>query len=161
MTFKINPLIRISTATLVGALMISGAHAAPTANPEPTAAERAAAKAGNEIDKAVGPDRPVTDSELASAVKLGAIKNPAQALATAQIKNRQGEAIGTVSSVDVAPDGKAKAIHADVGGFLGIGEHKVAIKARNFVYLKSRNLLVTTLTKDQIEALMAETPPHG
>jgi PRC-barrel domain len=137
------------------------ANAAQTANPRPSAADRAAAKAGNEIDKAIGPDKPVTEAELQSAVALDTIKNPARSLATAQIKNKQGQAIGTVSAVDVAPDGKAEAIHVDVGGFLGLGQHRVAIKARNFVYLKSRDLLVTTMTKDQIGALSAEVPPHG
>jgi len=37
----------------------------------------------------------------------------------------------------------------------------VAIRAGNFVYLKSRDLLVTTMSKDQIKALDAELPPHG
>jgi hypothetical protein len=98
---------------------------------------------------------------MKSAVLLDAIHNPAQALATAQIKNRLGQAIGTVSSVDVGPDGVARAVHADVGGFLGIGEHRVAIKASSLSYLKSRDLLVTTMTKKQIEALTPELPPHS
>jgi hypothetical protein len=110
--------------------------------PQPSAADRAAAKAGNEIDKAVGPDRPVTETELKSGVALDTIKNPAQSLATAQVKNKQGQAIGTVSAVDVAPDGTAEAIHVDVGGFLGLGEHRVAIKARNFVNLKPKPRLL-------------------
>jgi hypothetical protein len=156
----------ILTAALVmtflgGTALMDRADAATTANPKPTAAERASAKAGNEIDKAIGPDRPVTENELKSGVNLNAVENPARALATAQIKNRQGQAIGTVSAVDVAPDGKAEAIHVDVGGFLGLGTHRVAIRARNFVYLKSRDLLVTTMTKEQIKALPAELPPHG
>ena len=153
----------LSSATTVSSFLIAvdNVWAATTANPRPSAAERAAAKTGNEIDKAVGPDRPVSPLELKSGVGLGVINNPAQALATAQIKNRQGQAIGTVSSVDVAPDGKAEAIHVDVGGFLGLGTHRVAIRARNFVYLKSRDLLVTTMTKNQIKALPAELPPHG
>jgi hypothetical protein len=151
-----------SATTVVGFLAIADrTWAAPTANPHPTTAERAAAKTGNEIDKAIGPDRPVTEKELKSGISLGSINDPARALATAQIKNRQGQAIGTVSAVDVAPDGKAEAIHVDVGGFLGMGTHRVAIRASNFVYLKSRDLLVTTMTKDQIKALAAELPPHG
>ena len=153
-------LAAITTLPLLG-MMADGANAAPTANPTPSVSERAAAKTGNEIDKAVGPNRPVTEKELKSSVSLDAIGNPARALATAQIKNRQGQAIGTVSSVDVAPDGKAEAIHVDVGGFLGMGTHRVAIRAGNFVYLKSRDLLVTTMSKDQIKALDAELPPHG
>lgn len=155
--------LALSSATAVPVFLtaVDSAWAATTANPHPNTAERAAAKTGNEIDKAIGPNRPVTENELKSAINLDAINNPAQALATAQIKNRQGQAIGTVSAVDVAPDGKAEAIHVDVGGFLGLGTHRVAIRARNFVYLKSRDLLVTTMTKNQIKALPAELPPHG
>ena len=153
--------LAIATGLPVSVATLDRAYAAQTANPRPSAGDRAAAKAGNEIDKSLGPDRPVTEAELKSSVSLDTIKNPARALATAQIKNRQGQAIGTVSAVDVAPDGKAEAIHVDVGGFLGLGVHRVAIKARNFVYLKSRDLLVTTMTKDQIGELSAEVPPHG
>ncbi len=155
--------LALSSATAVPVFLaaVDNSWAQTTANPRPNTAERAAAKTGNKIDEAIGPNRPVTENELKSGIGLDAINNPAQALATAQIKNRQGQAIGTVSAVDVAPDGKAEAIHADVGGFLGIGSHRVAIRARNFVYLKSRDLLVTTMTKDQIKALPAELPPHG
>lgn len=153
-------LLQISSMLITGALMGASAYAAETTNAKPSAGERAAAKAGNEIDEAVGQARPVTEAELKSSVSLDGIKNPAQALATAQIKNKQGQAIGTVSSVDVSPDGKAKAIHADVGGFLGLGEHRVAIQAKSFVYLKSRNLLVISMTKDEIKALTPEIPPH-
>jgi hypothetical protein len=153
--------LAIVSALPISVATFGRANAAATANRQPSAGDRAAAKAGNEIDKAFGPDRPVTETELKSGVTLAAIKNPAQALATAQIKNRQGQAIGTVSAVDVAPDGKAEAIHVDVGGFLGLGAHRVAIKASNFVYVKSRDLLVTTMTKAQIAALRAEVPPHG
>jgi hypothetical protein len=161
MTFKFRVLAQISVPLLVAAVCGPGAYAQSTANPAPSATERAAAKTGNEIDKAVGPDRAVTEEELKSGVSLATIENPAQALATAQIKNPQGQAIGTVSAVDVSPSGKAEAIHANVGGFLGLGEHRVSIKAKEFTYLKSRNLLVTTLTKHQIEALTPESPPHG
>jgi len=162
-TRRIFLALALSSATAVPVFLavVDNASAATTANPQPNATERAAAKTGNEIDAAIGPNRPVTERELKSGFSLNTINNPAQALATAQIKNRQGQAVGTVSSVDVAPDGKAEAIHVDVGGFLGLGTHRVAIRARNFVYLKSRDLLVTDMTKDQIKALPAELPPHG
>lgn len=87
----------------------------------PSATEVPAAKAGNEIEKAIGPDRPTTKSEFVKGVVLGGIKNPAQA----------------------------------------IGTHRVALKASSFVYLKDRNLLVTTMTKDQIEALPVEPKTVG
>src|SRR5579871_5114125 len=90
-------------ATLVA--LISYSHAAPTKNPAPDASTRAAAKTGNEIDKSLGPKEPISSEEMAHAISLSGVKNPAQALATAEIKNREGEAVGSVSSVDVAPDG--------------------------------------------------------
>ncbi len=165
---KLKIIVYSSTLALAlsagGFSCLNGAYAADTnttANPAPTATERAGAKVGNKIDEAVGPNNPISADELATAVSLSTIKNPAQALSTAQIKNPAGEAIGTVSSVDVTPKGEAKAVHADVGGFLGIGQHLVALDADKLVYLKSRNLLVTRLSKDQIKALPKEAPPHG
>ena len=148
-----------SAAVISGGL--TGAQAATTANPAPNAGTRAAAKTGNEIDKTVGPDRPISSDEMAHAVSLSAIRNPAQALATAEIKNRQGEAVGTVSSVDVGPDGIARAVSVDVGGFLGMGTHRVAIRAASLSYLKSRDLLVTALSRKEIEELRPEPAPHG
>jgi hypothetical protein len=146
-------------STLALAIAAGAAQAAdstPTANPAPTAVERAGSAVGNKIDEAVGPNNPITTDELATAVPLSTVNDPARALSTAQIKNPAGEAIGTVSSVDVTAKGDAKAIHADVGGFLGVGAHVVALKADKLVYLKSRNLLVTKMSKEQIKALPQE-----
>jgi hypothetical protein len=143
------------------AALLSSAQGAPTANPKPDASTRAAAKTGNEIDKSLGPNKPISSDEMAHAISLAGIKNPAQALATAEIKNREGEAVGSVSSVDVAPDGVARAVSVDVGGFLGMGTHRVAIRAASLRYLKSRDLLVTSLSRDEIKALPPEAPPHG
>ena len=150
----------LASATFLAALL-TGAQAATTANPAPSASARAAAKMGNEIDKSVGPDRPISKDEMALAVSLSTIPNPARALATAEIKNRQGQAVGTVSSVDVGPDGLARAVSVDVGGFLGMGTHRVAIRAASLSYLKSRDLLVTSLTRKEIQALTPEPAPHG
>jgi hypothetical protein len=157
-------------STLVLALAAGGlsyvataqaADSTTTANPNPTVTERATARVGNEVDKAAGANTPITKAELTHAVALSMIDDPAKALSTAQIKNAQGEAVGTVSSVDVMADGKAKAVHADVGGFLGIGGHVVALDADKLVYLKARNLLVTKLSKEEIQALPPEAPAHG
>lgn len=150
----------LASAAIISSVL-AGAQAAPTANPTPDASTRAAAKTGNEIDKTLGPDRAISSEEMAHAVSLSAIRNPAQALATAEIKNRQGEAVGTVSSVDVGPDGVARAVSVDVGGFLGMGTHRVAIRATSLSYLKSRDLLVTALSRKEIEELRPEPAPHG
>ena len=153
--------LTLFASAAIFAAVLTGAQAATTANPAPSASTRAAAKMGNEIDKSVGPDRPIPNDEMAHAVSLSAIRNPAQALATAEIKNRQGEAVGSVSSVDVGPDGAARAVSVDVGGFLGMGTHRVAIRAASLSYLKSRDLLVTSLTRKEIEALTPQPARHG
>ena len=152
----------LAFAALVSGVL-TGAQAATTANPAPNASTRAAAKTGNEIDKTVGPDRPISSDEMAHAVSLSAIRNPAPALATAEIKNREGEAVGKpcIVQLDVGPDGVATAVSVDVGGFLGIGTHRVAVRANSLSYLKSRDLLVTALSRKEIEDLRAEPAPHG
>ncbi len=119
----------------------------------PSAAQRTAATVGNEVDKAVGPDKPVTKTELRKAVAVSDVANPTATLATAEIKNRKGQALGEVKSVDVSTDGKARAVKADVGGFLGVGEREVSLDASKLVYLKDRNLIVTDMTKPEIENL--------
>jgi hypothetical protein len=143
------------------AAIFATAQAATTANPAPAPSTRAAAKTGNEIDKSLGPDRPISSEEMAHAVSLSGIHNPARALATAEIKNREGQAVGSVSSVDVGPDGMARAVSVDVGGFLGMGTHRVAIRASSLSYMKSRDLLVTSLSRQEIEALAPQPAPHG
>jgi hypothetical protein len=68
-------------------------------------------------------------------------------LQTAEIKNRNREPIGDVRSVEITDDGDARAVRANVGGFLGMNEKVVTIPADNLMYLKDRNLLVTDLSK--------------
>jgi hypothetical protein len=46
------------------------------------------------------------------------------------------------------------------GSRRGNGRHLVALKSGNLVYLKERNLLITRLTKQQIEALPVEPRPN-
>src|SRR5690606_2671237 len=43
------------------------------------------------------------------------------------IKNPEGDTIGQVSSVLIGRDGQIQAVIVGVGGFLGLGERKVAI----------------------------------
>lgn len=127
--------------------------AAQPADPTPSAADRALSKAGNDVDQHLGPNKPLTKTEMHAAVPVKAIENPAQSLSTAEIKNCGGESIGTVKSVDVSPDGTARAIRISSGGFLGLGDRVISIDADRFAYLKERNLLITDLSKDQIKAM--------
>jgi hypothetical protein len=124
-----------------------------TANPNPTAATKMLARTGNEMDQAVGLKTPVSDKEMHKAVPLDRVMNPLHSLDTAEIKNQMGEPIGDVRSVVITDDGTARAVRADVGGFLGMNEKTVTIPADKLMYLKNRNLLVTDMSKTDISKL--------
>lgn len=160
--------MKLGTIALAGAAAIAIAAGAPafaqdnTATPSnsnipTTTAGQDATKAVNEVDRAVGPKKPVTSAEMKRTVPLTNVEQPSQTLAAAEIKNRAGDAIGQVHKVEVGSDGSVQAIDADVGGFLGVGERVVAISPDHFRYLKDRNLLVTHMTKSEIENLQPVT----
>jgi hypothetical protein len=111
---------------------------------------------GNEIDLAVDARRPVKEREMRKTIALNAIDDPQDVLAQVQIKNRQGDVLGSVSSLNMAKSGKIEAVRADIGGFLGLGEHVVSIPVNHVVYLPDRKLLVTDMTRDELKALYAE-----
>jgi hypothetical protein len=48
------------------------------------------------------------------------------------------------------------AINVEVGGFLGIDERVVRIDADRFTYLPDRNVLVASVTKEEVAALPEE-----
>jgi hypothetical protein len=156
--------MKFRTLALAGTAALALAATAPvfaqdqTASPANSSAPtttvgKDATKAADEVDRAAGIKDRVTRAELANAVSLKNVENPQQTLAASEIKNRAGEPIGQVHRVEVGSDGSVQAIDADVGGFLGVGERVVSIAPNHFVYLKDRNLLVTRMTKSEIQNL--------
>lgn len=139
--------------------------AAPPAEPAPPATDTPAAPSStgseisNEIDQATGTTATFTEQELASAQKVKDVADPGTTLATAAVKTKAGEPVGEVRSVVVGKDGKAEAVVVEVGGFLNVGERAVSMKASKFTYLPSRNILVTEVTKAELEKLPAEKAP--
>jgi hypothetical protein len=49
--------------------------------------------------------------------------------------------------------GKPTSLKVDVGGFLGVGDKDVAMKASAFKFDPDRKVLITSMTKDQIKKL--------
>jgi hypothetical protein len=127
----------------------------PAAETPPTAAERAAAEAANEVEQVASPTTTITPEELAAGTNAENVTDPETTLATAAVKTSSGQAVGEVRSVVVGPDGKADAVIVEVGGFLNVGERAVSIEASKFTYLKERNLLVAALAKTDIEQMPA------
>ena len=116
---------------------------------------RVANEGANEVDQAIVPNAAFTTAELAAAVPLDSISKPAEQLRDAAVKNTKGEALGEVDSVVLNTDGTPKAVNVEVGGFLGVGERVVPLKATQLVYLEKRDILVTTIGKAEVEALPA------
>lgn len=66
--------------------------------------------------------------------------------------------IGEIGEVVVSAENKTDAVVLDVGGFLGIGEKKVAVAMENLAFLTDKDnnrYLYTTFTKEQLEAATA------
>lgn len=63
--------------------------------------------------------------------------------------------IGEIGEIIVTADGKVDAVVLDVGGFLGVGEKKVAVGMDNLAFMTDKDgnkYLYTTFTKEQLEA---------
>jgi hypothetical protein len=119
----------------------------------PDTGERAASEAVNEMDQAVAPSEDFTSEELAAGVSATSVDAPATTFSTAAVKTTAGESLGEVQSVDVGADNEAVAINVEVGGFLGIDEKVVTIDADRFTYLPDRNVLVASITKEEVASL--------
>lgn len=75
-------------------------------------------------------------------------------LVRAAVRNPAGESIGEVEEVVLSAEGKVKHIIVSVGGFLGVGTKRVAMKWSDFRIWqdKDRLTLVTEVTKDDLKA---------
>ena len=73
----------------------------------------------------------------------------------------EGDAhVGEISDVIVSDEGSVEEVVADVGGFLGIGEKRVAIEPENIDFMQQTDgelVVLTTFTKAQLEAEEAYT----
>jgi sporulation protein YlmC with PRC-barrel domain len=69
-----------------------------------------------------------------------------------EVYNDKGEKIGKVDDLVMAPDGTLSAAIVNVGGFLGMGKHLVAIPLRQFAHVAPKAVLPNA-SKDQLKAL--------
>src|ERR1700686_3201975 len=108
-------------------------------------------KAGTEIEKAVGASDFLSATDMKSAIMATSVEDSARTLASAKVDDMHSNIIGPVRKVTTGTTGKLETVQVDVGGWLGIGERVVSLKASNFKNIPERNILVTSLTKKQIE----------
>lgn len=102
------------------------------------------------------------DAPVAGRIKLGTTVIEAEAIAKgyrasrlvgAEVKNEQGERIGEIEDLVVSPDGKVTMAVIEVGGFLGIGDRRVAIPMQQFSSLAADNVVLPGANKTALRKL--------
>lgn len=94
--------------------------------------------------------------EEQTAPAAGTVGIAASKLVGATVTNATGDSIGEIHEVLLSPEGEADALLVDVGGFLGMGEHTVAMKWTDVSIRSDDNdtlAVATDMTKEQLQAL--------
>ena len=69
-----------------------------------------------------------------------------------KVENDSGDKIGEIDDLIVSPDGKLTVAVVEVGGFLGLGKHRVAIPVRQFTQIAPKAILAGA-TKEALKKL--------
>jgi sporulation protein YlmC with PRC-barrel domain len=77
----------------------------------------------------------------------------ASKLVGADVYNDENKKIGKIEDMIVSPDGKVSAAIVDVGGFLGLGKHRVAIPVDQFADISAKKLVLPKATKEALKEL--------
>jgi hypothetical protein len=74
------------------------------------------------------------------------------------LRNSANESIGSIDDVLVDADGRVRQVIVGVGGFLGMGERKVAIAWDQLHIDRARDTVTVNLTKEQVRAMPEYRP---
>jgi len=129
---KINLMSAFAALSLIAAGSAMAATATKENNPPAPAAKSAA------------PTTPISARDVPDA------KNT---LSSAKIVDLTGASVGSVDTVNLDPMGKPISFKVDVGGWLGIGTHDVALDANSLKWDPAKKVLITSMSKDQMKAL--------
>lgn len=152
-------MIKTSTAVTLGALMVcSPAFAQSTTTPPGTApAERMAP-----AEKIAPTEKMVPEARAPSATTGTAMMATDDRLASkligTAIKSPSNETVGDISDLVLDSGGVVKAVIVGVGGFLGLGEHRVMLRYDQMQFNRDANgrlFVLSQLTLDQLKALPA------
>jgi hypothetical protein len=116
---------------------------APDLNSKPVSKEAPAEAKPVMVDA-----KPLTPTEIRAAVPLEKVSDPKQALASAEIRSLWGDTIGKVRGVDL-DNGAVKTVDADLAG----GKRVVKMDAARLKFVKSRNVVLTSMSKADVEKL--------
>jgi len=122
-----------------------------------TAAAQKDSNAAGQNDK----DKKEVEAPVAGRVPLGVTVVEADLVATgwrasklmhSEVFNDKNQKIGKIDDMVVAPDGSLSLAVIDVGGFLGIASHKVAIPVRQFKQMHPK-LVLPGASKEELKKL--------
>jgi sporulation protein YlmC with PRC-barrel domain len=77
----------------------------------------------------------------------------ASKLLKADVYNDDGKKIGKIEDMIVSPDGKISVAVIDVGGFLGVGKHRVAVPVDQFSDINAKKIVLPKATKETLKAM--------
>ncbi|WP_269931288.1 PRC-barrel domain-containing protein [Aminobacter sp. HY435] len=106
------------------------------------------------------PDAAATDSTKTAAIDKSTLKDlpaseiRAEDMVGTTVYGADDANIGEIGDILLTADGKVDAYVVDVGGFLGMGEKKVAVGSENLAFLidaEGNRYLYTSFTKDQLQ----------
>ncbi|MBV9497444.1 MAG: PRC-barrel domain-containing protein [Acidobacteria bacterium] len=109
---------------------------------------------------------PTAPAPVAGVIPLGVTRIEAAAIAPGyratkllhqDVYNDAGKKIGKIEDLVVAPDGTLTAAVIEVGGFLGIGKHRVAIPVKQFTALHPK-VTLPGATKEALKDLPEFVP---
>jgi PRC-barrel domain len=81
----------------------------------------------------------------------------------ATVKNTAGETIGSVNGVLVDENAKLTSVIVGVGGFLGLGEHNVALKVSDVIFSRDDRgnmTLIAQTTKETLKGMPEWVDPN-
>lgn len=129
------------------------APATPEATP-PVTEETAQAPAATP-DAATADDTKTAAIDKSTLKELPAADLRAEELMGTTVYGADDSNIGEIGDILMTADGKIDAYVIDVGGFLGVGEKKVAVGSDNLAFMadaEGKKYLYTTFTKEQLDA---------
>ncbi len=116
---------------------------------------------GNALAQQKDTAKETANAPVAGTVKLGvtvaetelvAAGYRAKKLIGATVYNDQNEKVGKIDDMIIAPDGKLSVAVVDVGGFLGLGAHRVAIPVEQFTQIEPK-IVLPGATKQALKGL--------
>ena len=116
---------------------------------------------GNALAQQKDTAKDTANAPVAGVVKLGvtvaetelvAAGYRAKKLIGATVYNDQNEKVGKIDDMIIAPDGKLSVAVVDVGGFLGLGAHRVAIPVEQFTQIEPK-IVLPGATKQALKGL--------